>query len=407
MSQQNTIRTGRQNQRRCHGGRPQMDNMKLNNKVVLILALMTMSMCPALSQKTNVSFHDSLDHKLDMSDFLIESNGFIPVPIIVTEPALGGFGFGFAPIFIKKRMPIENRKGQSIRLPPDVSGGAMLYTVNNSWAALAFRSGTWAKANSKYRVGGGYANINLEFYRTAGDGREFSTEFNLRTIPLITSLLKRFGTTSWSAGLSYTLLHTRVQVKGDKLPDFVRDKEIKSTVSMPGVTVEYDSRDNTFTPDKGIRSQFNISFADNAFGSDYDYQDLSFFAFGYFKLRPNIITGLRYEMQQVFGDVPFYLEPYIDLRGVPTARYQADIFSVAEAEVRWDIVPRWSAVGFGGAGKAYDTWGEFGQANWVVSGGAGFRYLIARKFKVRTGLDVARGPEQWAYYIVFGSSWVR
>jgi outer membrane protein assembly factor BamA len=380
----------------------------MKHKTVLVmLALLLVNAYPAASQKSKVSFYDSLDHKMDMSDFLIESNGFIPVPIIVTEPALGGFGFGFAPIFIKKRKPIVNRKGQSIRLPPDVSGGAMLYTVNNSWAALAFRSGTWAKTNSKYRIGGGYANINLEFYRTADDGHEFSTKFNLRTIPLITSLLKRFGNTPWSAGISYTLLNTRVQVKGEELPDFVRDKEIKSTVSLPGVIVEYDSRDNTFTPDKGIRSQFSLSFSDNAFGSDYDYQDLSFFAFGYFKLRRNIITGLRYEMQQVFGDVPFYLEPYIDLRGVPIARYQSNVTSVAEAEVRWDIVPRWSAVGFGGAGKAYNNWNEFSQTNWVVSGGAGFRYLIARKFRVRTGIDIARGPEQWAYYIVFGSSWVR
>jgi len=361
----------------------------------------------AFGQKNKLSFFDSLDQKLDMSDILIDANGFIPVPIIVTEPALGGFGLGVAPVFITKRNPIVNREGKRIRIPPDVTGGAALYTVNNSWAALAFRSGTWLKARSKYRVGAGYANINMKFYRTADDGHEFSTEFNMRTVPFIGSLLKRVGTSPWSAGIDYTLLNTRVSVDGDQLPDFVKDKEIKSTVSMPGITLEYDSRDNIFTPDKGLRSQLNIFFSDNAFGSDYDYQNLNAFAYGYFKLRHNVIAGLRYEMQQVFGDVPFYLEPYIDLRGVPVARYQADIFSVAEGEVRWDIVPRWSAVGFGGAGKSYDKWSEFSQADWVVSGGAGFRYLIARKFKLRTGIDLARGPEQWAYYIVFGSSWVR
>ena len=52
---------------------------------------------------TKVSFKDSLDGKFDLSDFLIEVNGFVPVPTIITEPALGGFGFGFAPIFMKKR----------------------------------------------------------------------------------------------------------------------------------------------------------------------------------------------------------------------------------------------------------------------------------------------------------------
>jgi hypothetical protein len=37
----------------------------------------------------------------------------------------------------------------------------------------------------------------------------------------------------------------------------------------------------------------------------------------------------------------------------------------------------------------------------------GFRYLLARKFKLRVGVDIARGPEDFAYYIVFGSNWLK
>jgi hypothetical protein len=43
----------------------------------------------------------------------------------------------------------------------------------------------------------------------------------------------------------------------------------------------------------------------------------------------------------------------------------------------------------------------------VYGVGGGFRYLIARKFKLRMGVDIARGPEKWAYYIVFGNTWGR
>ena len=110
-------------------------------------------------------------------------------------------------------------------------------------------------------------------------------------------------------------------------------------------------------------------------------------------------------MQQVFDEPPFYLLPYVDLRGIPVMRYQGNIFSVIEGEVRWDFEPRWSAVAFGGTGKAYDTWSDFNDTDYVSSGGAGLRYLMARKFKLRMGVDVARGPEQWAYYIVMGSAW--
>lgn len=357
--------------------------------------------------RKKLSFHDSLDHKFDMSDLLIDAHGFIPVPVVVTEPALGGFGGGIVPVFITKRPPVTGGDGRIIRTPPDVTGAMAMYTVNNSWAAMAFRQGSWLKAHSKYRGGGGYASINMLFYRTAPNGNEFSTEFNLSMIPFTGSLLRRIGSSPWSAGIDYTFLSTKISVDGKQLPDFVRDKEIKSRVSMPGLTVEYDSRDNIFTPNKGIRSQINFFVSDDGFGSDYNYEHLNAFVYGYFPLHPNVIAGLRYEMQQVFGDVPFYLEPYIDLRGVPVARYQANIFSVAEAEVRWDIAKRWSVIGFAGGGKAYEEWSEMGNAQWVVSGGGGFRYLIARKFKLRVGLDLARGPEQWAYYIVFGSSWVK
>jgi len=38
--------------------------------------------------------------------------------------------------------------------------------------------------------------------------------------------------------------------------------------------------------------------------------------------------------------------------------------------------------------------------------GTGFRYLVARQFGVRMGLDVARGPEDWAWYVVFGNAWM-
>ena len=31
--------------------------------------------------------------------------------------------------------------------------------------------------------------------------------------------------------------------------------------------------------------------------------------------------------------------------------------------------------------------------------------VTAREFGLQMGIDVARGPEQWAIYVVFGNSW--
>jgi hypothetical protein len=43
----------------------------------------------------------------------------------------------------------------------------------------------------------------------------------------------------------------------------------------------------------------------------------------------------------------------------------------------------------------------------VWNAGSGFRYLIARQLGLKMGIDVARGPENWAFYIVFGNTWLR
>ena len=64
-----------------------------------------------------------------------------------------------------------------------------------------------------------------------------------------------------------------------------------------------------------------------------------------------------------------------------------------------------AVVGFDGIGKAADGFEALQDAETVWNAGGGFRYLTAREFGLQMGVDVARGPEQWAIYVVFGNSW--
>ncbi|KQX08733.1 hypothetical protein [Flavobacterium sp. Root420] len=99
--------------------------------------------------------------------------------------------------------------------------------------------------------------------------------------------------------------------------------------------------------------------------------------------------------------------PGINLRGIPAARYMGKTSIVTEAEFRWDLYRRWSLMAYGGVASAFNDWDQAFAKPVVYSYGSGFRYLLARKFKLRMGVDVAKDPEQWAYYIVFGSNWMR
>jgi hypothetical protein len=209
--------------------------------------------------------------------------------------------------------------------------------------------------------------------------------------------------------MKYLFLNENAKYTGDSLlpPDFVKPGKYNSIVSQLGAIIELDNRDNIFTPNKGLKAHFDVNRSDNIIGSDYDYWKLNLYSYAYTSLSKKLIGGLRIDGQQAFGEPPFFMLPYIDMRGVPINRYQGNADILTEAELRWDFMRRWSIMFFSGAGKAFDDWNDFGDAKLVVTFGSGFRYLVARKFGLRMGVDIAKGPDTWAYYIVFGSNWFK
>jgi hypothetical protein len=358
-------------------------------------------------EKHRISLRDSTDHAFDLSDALIDAHGFVPVPTLVTEPALGGIGGALGVVFLqKKKLPPGRTTKQYV--PPDITMGMGMYTANNSWAAGGGRMGTIMKWNLRYRIFACYADVNMNMYKTLPVVGEQKFDFNFRMVPVYAQLSKPLGQSNFFATLGYAYLYSQVKLNNDgQLPSFVTDKEVKNTVSMLAPSMEYDNRDNYFTPNKGTRVQAQLNWGAQWMGSDYDFERLAVNALQYVKFSSWWVSGFRFEYRQMFGDVPFYLNPYVDLRGVPTARYQNTIASVLETEQRIRVYKRWSGIAFGGLGKAFADFDSFGDATLVYNYGGGFRYLVARKFGLHMGADVGFGPEDWGFYIVFGSSWLR
>ena len=85
-------------------------------------------------------------------------------------------------------------------------------------------------------------------------------------------------------------------------------------------------------------------------------------------------------------------------------RYQGESVGVAEAELGWNFTSRWTVLGFGGAGRTTGVI-DNDKITTVYSKGVGIRYFIARRFGAHAGFDVAKGPEDTAFYIQFGHAW--
>lgn len=134
---------------------------------------------------------------------------------------------------------------------------------------------------------------------------------------------------------------------------------------------------------------------------------LTFFTLGYIPVTKKWNSGLRVESIIASENTPFYMLPYLNLRGVPILRYQGWLTMLAETEQFINIYKRWSVVGFAGVGTTLPSLTEKDFTSAVWNAGGGIRYLIARQLGLQMGVDIARGPEDWAFYIVFGSAWLK
>ena len=88
-------------------------------------------------------------------------------------------------------------------------------------------------------------------------------------------------------------------------------------------------------------------------------------------------------------------------------RYQEQHVGILETEWRYQFFRRWSLVGFFGVGFALPDFEDVLKNQGRPAGGLGFRYFLARDYGIHAGVDVARGPEQWAWYLTIGSNWFR
>lgn len=194
-------------------------------------------------------FRDSEDGRFDMSRWLLEHRGFLPVPIIITDPAVGNGG-GVALAFFHKpaSTPAPDGEGGTQKMAtPDIYGGGAMRTENGSeayglGASLHFDEDRW-----RYRGGVAKASFNLGFYTPGTRLPATEIEYNVDGLMSFQQGFRRIGERDLFVGLAWIYMDMDIgfDVASDR--DRFQPHELATRSSGLGLSLEYDTRDNPFT----------------------------------------------------------------------------------------------------------------------------------------------------------------
>lgn len=367
-------------------------------KKLLFLLLFTTVLFAQRSESNSSSFFDTKDGMLDASEYLSQAYGFMPVPTIITEPAVG-YGLGFGLIYLHDGF-IGKKSAAGRRIPTSISGIVGLGTQNGTKFGGAFHIGYWLDDTIRTISFVGYANVNVDVF--ARNNRALST--NIKG-PLAYQAVK-FRVMDSGFFLGGGFLYAQVN---STLNNRIKRED---TIAALQCIAEYDTRNNTLSPSKGYFLSAKANIFSKAVGSDNDYQRYMSRGLFYFPVTKKLNLNLSVSLENLRGDeAPFYAYPFIVLRGMPAMKVQGENVLSNEMEVSWNFANRYDAIVFGGVGKAFGTDQfqtndvSFAKAANHYTKGIGFRYLIARKFGLKMGVDVASSEYDQALYIQFGSAW--
>jgi hypothetical protein len=352
-------------------------------------------------------FIDPEDGKFDVTAAGTEeeTKGLLPLVIPFNEPAVGA-GLVGALAYFHPSEPLPEGVERDKSAPPTMTFGGAAAAENGTWGGAIGHLHVFNNGRIRYQGILGYGDANLSFYGVGKeeDLNEDPVGFNFVGFGTVQKVTYRIADTRFFVGGSYSF------IRADTTFDTDQDLQLDDGESdNAGVSVfgSYDTRDTMFTPNRGTRANVAVTGHSESLGGDFNYGRIDLSGIHYLKLaKERLVLGLRLELNNAGDEAPFWALPFVRLRGVPAFRYLGNYVVTAEVEPRWKIDTRWSVLAFLGVGRAAQEADKLSDAEKAYGYGAGFRYLLARKLGLGAGLDIAQGPEETTFYIIFGSAWI-
>lgn len=204
------------------------------------------------------------------------------------------------------------------------------------------------------------------------------------------------------AGLSYDFKSAGLSklTTGGRLASGAVNGTSGGTLSGLGAMLDYDSRDNLFSPSRGVFAQAVVRCYRGAFGSDYEYDYRAVDLRAYRGLGAGGVLGFQLAGVAAGKGVPFYDLPLYDLRGIYNTYFADRAGYFGQAEYRFPLSGRFSATVFAGAGNTAPTARELSFENPQFAAGSGLRFVLDKEERINMRLDI--GASRWGVQPYFG-----
>lgn len=335
------------------------------------------------------------DIREDESRLKLQKGNFVAVPIPISNPTLDtGLVAGAAYFYAQTE---EQRKAQ----PASVTGGAVMYTSNDSRAAVVVQQNYWRDDRWRFTGALGSADLRLSLIAPDADSGVENVDWRINGSFFLARLSRRISG-DWYGGVFTRLVDANQSLEfGDDSLDFDTDDVRAAGI---GLTVEYDSRDLPINTYSGRYLKIDALFNDEVIGSNETYQsyDLGFKSFH--EMTDSVVLAWEALGCQRKGTVPLWDSCRIKLRGFSATDYLGKASYSVQAEFRWRLSRRWGVVAFGGAGEVAQSFSGFRDRASIPSYGAGVRFSVLPAKRINIRLDYAKSRDSDAIHFSVGET---
>lgn len=323
-------------------------------------------------------------------------HNLVAFPAFFYTPETGFGGGGGAVLTIT---PIDN----PARDRPDVFAMTLLYTTKNQTIAafapeMGFHDGSCLARGSL-----SYVNYPNAFHGLGNDTEERDREeYTTEEFGFEGELSRRLHS-SLRMGLRGIWQRVNMlEIAEGGLLDRATVEGAKGGITSGfGPVLEWDGRDHTLAPTRGVWFQAAVISHSSALGSDYDYTGYQIDVRQYISPRSGHVVALQCVNLNLCGTVPFTAAPRPGdyMRGILEERYADHSILISRAEYRFPLFGRISGALFLAGGTMAARLADQNTENVLVSGGAGLRFLLDPKDRVKARLDFGFSSEGSRVYV--------